>query len=459
MKEIDFDFINKKLSSGLKLRIDVGLSTSMPHSMEWMQQNEDIFVIGFEPHPISFKSSQKFLNESNFKDRCYLIEAAVDNVDFPSKSVFYALDGPEADYNVGTSSLKKPTGWLKNSVDQIYNVDVLSLKYILNNIDYDVIDYLKTDTQGNDLNVIKSVGEHIKNVLRIQSEYDSSGLYEFANTGQELDNFLFENGFEKTEPVLCYYYDNDSGNMMYDVADYIYKNTSYVTQPYVNGKEILIASQSREQHSSTWLRDGHIADIDLIEKFVSCIEEDFTILDIGTQSGSFSLAAKFYPNTTWHSFEPDYWARILLNENIKLNCIRNITVHEEALTNSIGDSILTIYHYNRGFNTLGKNIIRFDKNDSFEFPVKTNTIDNLFLNTKIDLIKIDTEGSEYDILTGGIETIKKYKPKILMEYEERNLNQCNYTIHNINELIEQINYEITWMSESGRDVLIEPKQS
>ena len=223
MNNIDFDFINEKLSKGFRLRIDVGLSISMPHSMEWMNEHDNVFVIGFEPHPFCYKSSVECLKNSNFSDRCYLIEAAVDDVEDPKKDIFYALNGPDTDYNIGTSSLRKPKGKFANSIEATYEVDILSLNYILSNLNYGTIDFLKTDTQGNDLNVLRSLGQHIKNVAYIQSEYDSSGTYEHANTGQELDIFLAENGFEKYEPVLCYY-TNDDGVMMYDVADYKYRN-------------------------------------------------------------------------------------------------------------------------------------------------------------------------------------------------------------------------------------------
>ena len=41
--------------------------------------------------------------------------------------------------------------------------------------------------------------------------------------------------------------------------------------------------------------------------------------------------------------------------------------------------------------------------------IKTDTLDNLFLKKNIDLIKIDTQGSEYEILEGGLNCIKKDK--------------------------------------------------
>ena len=223
MLNIDYDYINQKLSLGYKLRFDVGTSHNIPHTLDWMKADENIFVIAIEPHPKNFLSSKKIINEHGYGDRCYLIEAAIDNVSNIAKKVFYGLGGKETQYDSGTSSLKKPIGRFKDCVEEIYNVDVLSLKIILDRLNYSFIDYLKVDTQGNDLNVIKSLGDHIKRVCEIQSEYDSTGEYQFANTGEELDTFLAENQFDKYDSILCYYND-ENGNCMYSVSDYKYKN-------------------------------------------------------------------------------------------------------------------------------------------------------------------------------------------------------------------------------------------
>lgn len=220
MVDIDFDFINRKMNDGYSLRIDVGLSFFMPNSIEWLKSNNKIFVIGIEPHPNNFTSCQKLIKNSSYEDNCYLIESAIDDVKKPGKKVFYGLN---ADGDPGTSSLKKPKGRFKDCIENIYHVDVISLKYLLDNINYTLIDYIKTDTQGNDLNVLKSLGDHIFNVVEIQSEYDCGDTYECCNTGKELDDFLEQSEFEKYDPVYFYYTDNN-GNNMYQIIDYKYRN-------------------------------------------------------------------------------------------------------------------------------------------------------------------------------------------------------------------------------------------
>jgi FkbM family methyltransferase len=200
--DIDFDYISQKLKSGLKLRIDVGLSCDMGRSRRWINFDNNVFVIGIEPHPENCSSLKNLLSNTKGGDRFYLIESAIDDVEHPTSKEFYGFGWNVWPNNPGCSSLLKPIGRFENSTEKVYNVDVISLKSILDKIDYEFIEVLKTDTQGNDLNVIKSLGEHIQNVVFIDSEYDESDDYENANTGEELDIYLKENNFKKYQMVL-----------------------------------------------------------------------------------------------------------------------------------------------------------------------------------------------------------------------------------------------------------------
>jgi len=57
--------------------------------------------------------------------------------------------------------------------------------------------------------------------------------------------------------------------------------------------------------------------------------------------------------------------------------------------------------------------------------VQTETLDSYCKkhNIKPDFLKIDVEGNELNVFIGGIETLKKYRPKILFECEERHVGK------------------------------------
>lgn len=69
-------------------------------------------------------------------------------------------------------------GWyVKHGIEQKTNeyiVNVRTLKSIIEENNLEIIDYLKIDTQGNDINVVKSCGELVKNIKLIQMECVSS---------------------------------------------------------------------------------------------------------------------------------------------------------------------------------------------------------------------------------------------------------------------------------------------
>jgi FkbM family methyltransferase len=233
--------------------------------------------------------------------------------------------------------------------------------------------------------------------------------------------------------------------------------------PYINGTEVPVSENSLYLNSS-WVHPSKdskwsnhfVWELDVIQKFVDQIQDDFVVLDIGANTGTFSLAAKYYTNTKWHLFEPDPFNYNLLIENLKINQIDNVSLYKEALSDKVGDGILKICPNHRGLNTIGNDVKRFSESESINHPIKLNTIDNLFLNTRIDLIKMDTEGSEYDIIKGGIETIRKYKPKILLEYNAGNMSQCGHSMEELNTLIEQINYETFWF-DNGENLFIQSR--
>tara|TARA_B100000787_G_C16147665_1_gene275026 strand:- start:439 stop:681 length:243 start_codon:yes stop_codon:yes gene_type:complete len=62
-----------------------------------------------------------------------------------------------------------------------------------------------------------------------------------------------------------------------------------------------------------------------MQQFFNCINnEQYNIIDIGAQSGLYSLFAKYLPNSTFYSFEPFEETYNCLNENLKLNNINNV---------------------------------------------------------------------------------------------------------------------------------------
>lgn len=76
--------------------------------------------------------------------------------------------------------------------------------------------------------------------------------------------------------------------------------------------------------------------------------------------------------------------------------------------------------------------------------INLDTIDNKFLNsnTDCDLIKIDTQGSEYEILEGGLNYINKKKPFLFLETWMFEYYKNIKSFDKIISLLETINYQV-----------------
>ncbi len=72
-------------------------------------------------------------------------------------------------------------------------LDTFIEKYNLNNGE---IDFIKTDTQGYDLRVIKSLGKYIKNVKKIQIEIQLQELYKDSPAKKDVIEYMSKNNFK-----------------------------------------------------------------------------------------------------------------------------------------------------------------------------------------------------------------------------------------------------------------------
>lgn len=161
------------------------------------------------------------------------------------------------------------------------------------------------------------------------------------------------------------------------------------------------------------------------------------LIDVGASTGSFSLLPTVLPDyTEVHAFEPYDEAYSLLLQNICLSrklSNGRVTLHRCALGGDYGVGTLRIPH-NIGVAGLS-NLGDGSRIEGLYEMVKVPIVPLDAYNLAPDFIKIDTEGYEISVLGGALGTINKWRPTILMEFEQRNLVQ-----HNMTE-----EYVMTWL--------------
>lgn len=162
------------------------------------------------------------------------------------------------------------------------------------------------------------------------------------------------------------------------------------------------------------------------ELFEDLCKDIGTFLDIGSNIGYYSLlAAKSNPSIKTYAFEPAHGPKHFLNRNIDINNLNdNITSIDLALSDSFGEidfyEVKSLKYKYLNYNLAGEGNAGTKKysRNFIKNTVKSETLDNFVCLNKIneiDLIKIDTEGTEVDILKHGFEAISKFQPIVICE--------------------------------------------
>ncbi len=142
------------------------------------------------------------------------------------------------------------------------------------------------------------------------------------------------------------------------------------------------------------------------------IKPDSVIIDIGAHIGGFSVhAGKIATRGKIYAYEPFWSSYQLLKENIKLNNLKNVIASELAVNNQNGFIDLYINPINFAENSLNKKF-------SESIKVYSTTLEDVFFYNKInkcDLLKIDCEGSEYNILYSSGKILNRIN-QIIVEY-------------------------------------------
>jgi len=152
------------------------------------------------------------------------------------------------------------------------------------------------------------------------------------------------------------------------------------------------------------------------EEINSCLKlvnNPTTIIDVGANIGLYTghLYKKF-PDAQYFLFEPSKInADILIK---KFNFVNKIQVFNKALSNYNGKSELFSVSSGNPLNSLIKQDFFHDDVTKYNYAEKIEVVrldsQNFFKNLKkIDYIKIDTEGNEYNVLEGFGDDIKKCK--------------------------------------------------
>lgn len=159
-------------------------------------------------------------------------------------------------------------------------------------------------------------------------------------------------------------------------------------------------------------------DIDVTLFLLKYFKETGDLLDIGSNIGYYaSLFTQIAdPQAKIVAFEPTPSTFAILQKNVSR--LPKVQTEQIALSNNTGTINFFDYGHRHGvFNSTTAQPLTFLKNKGAQIEVLTDTLDNWCkkTDTKPSLIKLDTEGTEAQILREGKQTLSSYAPVILLE--------------------------------------------
>lgn len=142
------------------------------------------------------------------------------------------------------------------------------------------------------------------------------------------------------------------------------------------------------------------------------------VIDVGANIGVFAIyAATAAPDVKVYAYEPFPGNLVWLRRNIEESKLANVRVYDQAVTGATEERTL---HVNPA-RWIVHSLVREEGESSHDITVKCVSLDQILeveTSGRCDLLKLDCEGSEYEILMScRPETLRRVK-RIVGEYHE-----------------------------------------
>lgn len=210
--------------------------------------------------------------------------------------------------------------------------------------------------------------------------------------------------------------------------------------------EILFSTQ--DEISKKWFLprfiNGYVHEHSVTLHMMNTLMNCRTFIDAGAYVGYYTILSKFVnSNLKVFAFELDPGLTKVINKNVSLNKLTDVFTYNMALGSEAKPVFgVSIPPFNSlRYITSNKPRIRFYHARKV-IPLKTESLDYLVADTKIDVIKIDVEGAEVQVLHGMKNILRRDKPIIYLEVHAKAIGNFANTLLDIEHILLFNGYKI-----------------
>ncbi len=229
------------------------------------------------------------------------------------------------------------------------------------------------------------------------------------------------------------------------------EGTKTVIMDWINGLRLRIYP-GNEVFRSIFVRG--IYDPNLVTVIKALLPTDGVFIDVGANMGYCSLLMSRTVGEDGKIFaiEPSERDFLRLVDNVSLNKLSNVGVYRLAISDGYGRVKVSIAPEERSsLNTLGTAFSNKGIEELRSEEVIATTLDRFTEQEgidRIDVIKMDIEGSEFKALRGAKESIERYRPTLIVGVNKNSLNANGSSIEDVVSTLKEFRYKIYYPSEN-----------
>lgn len=190
--------------------------------------------------------------------------------------------------------------------------------------------------------------------------------------------------------------------------------------------------------------------------FISRLKPGSFVVDAGANFGHYALVASNLvgPDGLVVAFEPFPRNFELLRANASLLPIQNVVAEQAGLADKSGAMDLITDEENPGGHSFNPNLI-WKAGEKISVPVYAldDYIEERCVNRRLDVLKSDTQGYEWRLVSGARKTILRDKPLVLCEVAPAALKEIGDSHQELLRFFEEAGYSIL-VVDRGKDALV-----